>query len=250
MNYAVILSGGVGTRLGLDLPKQYYKVVDKPIIQFVIELMTRCDEIDGYVIVAADGWQEFIADVVETTVADFEGVGDKCVVRCKGSNEGKFLGFANPGENRQLSIYSGLLALKDIATDDDVILVQDAARPNTSEELIFRCLHLAEDEDGAMPVLPMKDTVYLSKTGKCVDILLNRSEIFAGQAPESFRYGKYLKANEVLLPEKILQINGSTEPAVMAGMKISMIPGEESNLKITTAEDLSRFERIMEESVK
>lgn len=250
MNYAIILSGGIGTRLGLDLPKQYYKVANKPIIQFVIEMMERCDGIDGYVIVAADEWREFISGVVKSAASDLESDIDKCSGEHKYGDEGKFLGFANPGENRQLSIYSGLLAFKDIATEDDVVLIQDAARPNTSEKLIYRCLHLTGDADGAMPVLPMKDTVYLSKTGKNVDILLNRSEIFAGQAPEAFRYGKYLKANEVLLPDKILQINGSSEPAVMAGMKVSMIPGEESNLKITTAEDLRRFERIMEDVAK
>ena len=97
-----------------------------------------------------------------------------------------------------------------------------------------------------MPVSPMKDTVYLSRTGKCVDELLNRSEIYAGQAPESFRFGKYVKANEQLLPNDIHKINGSTEPAIMAGMKIAMIDGEESNRKITTAEDLKWFERIVE----
>lgn len=52
---------------------------------------------------------------------------------------------------------------------------------------------------------------------------------------------KYLEANEVLLPEAILKINGSTEPAIMAGMNIKMIPGDENNYKITTEADLKRF---------
>ena len=59
--------------------------------------------------------------------------------------------------------------------------------------------------------------------------------------PELFVLGKYYEANEQLLPQKILQVNGSTEPAVLAGMDIAMIPGDEGNYKITTKVDLERF---------
>ena len=78
--------------------------------------------------------------------------------------------------------------------------------------------------------------------GKKIDALLNRSQIFAGQAPEVFRLGRYYEANQVLLPEKILTINGSTEPAILAGMDVVMIPGDEGNFKITTKADLERFQ--------
>ena len=224
MNYAVILSGGVGSRMGLDMPKQYYSVGGKPVIGYVLEMIEKHDKIDGYIVVAAKTWQPFVVELIK---------------------DDKFLGFAMPGENRQLSIYSGLMALKNVAKEDDLVLIQDAARANTSYDLIRRCLEITDDEDGAMPVLPMKDTVYLSYDGKKVDELLKREQIFAGQAPESFRYGKYVKANEALLPDAILSINGSTEPAVKAGMQIALIDGEESNFKITTLEDLKRFERIV-----
>ena len=233
MNYAIILSGGVGTRLGLDLPKQYYEVNGKSVIQYVIETIEKHELLDGYVIVAAVEWRDFISEIVK-----------KVQNKEKTSKLG-FIGFANPGENRQLSIYQGLLALKGIAQEEDLVLVQDAARANTSMELISKCLTIDTKEDGAMPVLPMKDTVYLSRDGKQVDELLKREQIFAGQAPESFRFGKYLQANEVLLPDKILQINGSSEPAVMAGMRVALIDGEESNFKITTKADLERFCALM-----
>lgn len=234
MNYAIILSGGVGSRLGLDMPKQYYEVCGKPIIQYVIEAIEKHELIDGYVVVAADEWHSFIKEIIDQ-------------IEAQHGSANKFIGFAQPGVNRQLSIYNGLLAVKDIAKDEDLILVQDAARANTSKDLIERCLGIGLEEDGAMPVLPMKDTVYLSHDGSCVDGLLKREEIFAGQAPEAFRFGKYLRANEALLPEAVLSINGSTEPAVKAGMKIALIEGEESNFKITTAEDLKRFEQLIKE---
>lgn len=94
-------------------------------------------------------------------------------------------------------------------------------------------------------MLPMKDTVYLSGDGRAVSSLLDRGKVFAGQAPEAFVFGKYYEANRALVPDKILEINGSTEPAVMAGMDIALIPGDEGNFKITTAADLERFQEIV-----
>ena len=231
MNYAIVLSGGTGTRSGLKVPKQYYEVNNKPIIRYVVDTIEKCGEVDGVVIVAASEWHEYLS-------------------RHLASSE-KFLGFAEPGENRQLSIYNGLCFLKKRLSinDNDLVLIQDAARPNTSLGCILSCLSIADDEDGAMPVLPMKDTVYASETGKIVSGLLDRNTLFAGQAPESFRFGKYLAANEVLLPDKILEINGSTEPAILAGMNICMIPGDEGNYKITTSADLHRFEKEFQQKI-
>lgn len=79
-----------------------------------------------------------------------------------------------------------------------------------------------------------------------ISSLLERSRVFAGQAPELFVLGKYYEANRQLLPDSIYKINGSTEPAVMAGMDIAMILGDERNFKITTAADLERFQEIVQ----
>ena len=87
----------------------------------------------------------------------------------------------------------------------------------------------------------MKDTVYFSEDGKCISSLINREKVYAGQAPEVFRLVPYIKANEALLPTEILAVNGSTEPAIMAGMDIVMIPGDENNYKITTMADMKKF---------
>lgn len=228
MNYAIILSGGTGSRMGSEIPKQYLTVHGKMLIYYTTDTICKNKDIDGFVIVAAKEWQDAIGKMLATEI----NPGDK------------FLGFALPGANRQLSIYQGLLFLHDKAKDEDVVLVQDAARPNTSQELISQCVALLESEDGRMPVLSMKDTIYYSRNGATVEKLLEREALFAGQAPEAFRFGKYLVANEALLPEEILRINGSSEPAILAKQNISMIPGEEGNFKVTTKEDLLRFEQI------
>lgn len=159
-------------------------------------------------------------------------------------NREKFKGFSVPGENRQLSVYHALTDIRGYASDNDFVIVHDAARPCVSAAQISDCLKAAAGHDGTLPVLAMKDTVYLSEDKKIISSLLDRGKVFAGQAPEVFLLGRYYEANRALLPDKILEINGSAEPAIMAGMDIAMISGDERNFKITTVADLQKFEQI------
>lgn len=228
MNVALILSGGTGTRLGMKIPKQYIEVNGRPIITYCLERLFWHEGISAVQIVADSAWRGNIEQwLPENRLRQ------------------KFRGFSEPGENRQMSILHGLEDIRRYALEEDYVLVHDAARPLVSSELISKCLDVGDGFDGVLPVLPMKDMVYSSSDGKKITGLLKRSEVFAGQAPELYRVGKYYAANRRLLPEKILQVNGAAEPAVLAGMDIALIPGDESNFKITTMADLKRFREII-----
>lgn len=228
MNIALILSGGAGTRLHSSIPKQYIEVGGRPVFSYCIETLSAHGCIDGIQIVADPVWQSRILDCLELD-----------------DRKKKFRGFSLPGDNRQLSILHGLEDIRKYAEDDDYVFIHDAARPLLSSVQITDCLENVRGHDGLMPVLPMKDTVYTSTDGgRSVAALLDRSTVYAGQAPEVFRVGRYYEANRKLLPDRILSINGSTEPAVLDGMDIIMIPGDEGNFKITTIEDLERFCRL------
>lgn len=229
MNVAIILAGGTGTRAGLEVPKQYYEVNGKPVISYCLHTFLVHEKIDAVQIVADRMWHGYIMQHL-------------FALPC---NE-KFRGFSVPGENRQLSVYHALADIRRYALDNDFVIIHDAARPCVMAVQIKDCLKAAKGHDGALPVLQMKDTVYLSGDGKAVSSLLDRGKVFAGQAPEVFLLGKYYEANRALLPDKILKINGSAEPAVMAGMDIAMIPGDEGNFKITTVADLKRFREIVQ----
>lgn len=231
MNIALILSGGTGTRLGLDTPKQYIEICGRPIISYCIEALSSHDSIDVLHIVAGPAWQKQIQSWL--SAAD-----------CRN----KFKFFSSPGSSRQLSVLNGLKDIRKYAVDSDHVLIHDAARPMLSQKQITSCLDAIEGYDGVVPVLPMKDTVYSSADGKRITSLLDRSTIFAGQAPEVFKLGEYYAANSRLLPDRIQNINGSTEPAVLAGLDVAMIPGDENNFKITTKTDLERFRKIAEET--
>lgn len=233
MNIALILSGGTGTRMGGDIPKQYIEAAGRPIFSYCMETIFGHNKIDGVQIVADVRWQEEIRSRMEELIGNDMW-------------SSRFRGFSLPGQNRQMSVFHGLEDIRRYGDYEDYVLVCDAARPTLSSRQITECLEGAVGHDGAMPVLPMKDTVYYSHGGQRVERLLERSAIYRGQAPEAFLLGKYYEANRRLLPDKILEINGSTEPAVMAEMDIAMIPGDESNFKITTRADLEHFQSLVQ----
>lgn len=247
---ALLLSGGTGTRMGVETPKQYIEVNGKPIIAYCLRTLLSYERIDAVQIVANEMWHDVILQSV-TDLCGMEEYGNSVSGEAAGGmllseSVSKIRGFSEPGKTRQLSILNGLEDIRTYAAESDYVLIHDAARPLLSAKQISDCLDaVAAGHDGAIPVLPMKDTVYYSEEGKAVTSLLDRSRIFAGQAPEIFVLGKYYEANRTLLPERILKINGSTEPAVMAGMDIAMIPGDEENFKITTKADLERFQEII-----
>lgn len=260
MNIALVLSGGKGRRLGTDIPKQYLEAGGRPVISYCLETLSCHERIDGIQIVAEPVWQRCILGCAGAVAGNEKASGKERIaekewfVKKKWSVEKnriaekfreKFRGFSLPGENRQLSIFHGLADIRRYGGAADCVLVHDAARPFISAELITECLTAVKGHDGVLPVLPLKDTVYVSEDGRRVSALLKRSSIFAGQAPELFRLGKYYEANRSLLPEMILEISGSAEPAIMAGMDIVMIPGDERNFKITTKEDLERFQEMV-----
>lgn len=222
MNVALILAGGTGSRLGADVPKQYLEVAGRPIISYCLETIAAYTGIDAIQIVADKMWRPMIQ----------KWAGNK------------LKGFSEPGINRQMSILNGLEDIRAFAPGEAVVLIHDAARPLVSSQTIAACIEGCEEHEGVMPALPMKDTVYYGVSGK-IEALLERNKVIAGQAPEAFRLERYYQANRELSEEQLLAVNGSTEPAIMAGMDVCYIVGDERNFKVTTKEDLERFCRIV-----
>ena len=159
MNIAIILAGGTGTRLGADIPKQYIQVNDKMILTYVLSTCVQAPEIDGIRIVCADMWEDDIeADVRKHLTASIW--------------KEIFIGYSEPGDNRQLSILHALEDIEEnirtgrIVSEDVNVMICDAARPNLTMQMISDCFAALPENDGVMPVLPMKDTIYQSVDGK------------------------------------------------------------------------------------
>ena len=254
INTAILLAGGKGGRLGGEVPKQYQCVADRMLVTWALTPLITCCHIDEVIIVAEEKRRKDI-------LAD---------VRRAGLPESKIRDFADPGSNRQRSVWNVWNGMKvamthsdrvstvDPAGDPDTILIHDAARPRLRQSLLDRLYEALHGHDGVMPALYIRDMTYTCTEDGRVDKPLDRDRMVAGQAPELFTWGPYYWANMALLPTIGIEgetegpdvtmddIRGSTEPALLAGLDIITIPGDEQNYKITTAKDMEKFREMVE----
>ena len=226
MNLAVVLSGGTGTRMGLEIPKQYQVIAGKPVIVHTLEQFEQLTEVDSVIVVASPEWERQILEWKTSYMFS------------------KIWKIASAGPDRQQSIRNGLIAAKSLMqTNPGGVIIQDAARPLTSQDLLKRLIQTLDDAPAVMPVLPVTDTTYISRDGQWVDGLMDRKTLFAGQAPEAFHYWPYLKLYEETAIEILSAMSGSCQLPYSRGWKVKMIPGDPENIKITYATDLKTCEK-------
>ena len=230
MVFAVILAGGVGSRMGQAIPKQYIEVEGKPILIHTLERLEACSDIDRIAIVADNEWR----DQIRAWLSRY--------------SISKFLDFADPGATRQESVFSGVACCRAHAqSKEDIVLVHESARALVSDDLIRRIVAGLEGYDACIPVMPMKDAILLSKTGEIIDGLLDRNQLFRGQAPESFRLIDYYELNKNTPPEELGKFLADHELCFHYGWKVHCILGEETNFKLTTPDDIDHMISLLRE---
>lgn len=227
---AVIFAGGVGTRMGNpNLPKQLMEVEGKPILRYTLELFQEHPTIDGiYLIVAKER-----VDTIWKLVNDGKLSKVQAVV------EG--------GNSAHESIHNGLKAARADGVDDDaVVLIHDGVRPIISSGLISRNIAQVLELGSAITSIPAYETVAISRDGHQVEAVPNRAEMFALQAPQSFRLGKILAVNDKAADEnKIGSFIDQAHLMSFYGEAIHLLQGIRSNIKITVPGDLDHFEFLV-----
>lgn len=224
MNAAILLAAGVGSRLdALAIPKQFYEIGGKPLFCYSLERFENHPGIDEIVIVTLEDWLPYVQSWVKN-------LGFK-----------KVKNYATQGKSRQHSVLNGLRALSSDIKSNDVVLIHDAARPFVTERVIGEIIHKAAQCGGAMPVLPINDTIYRSVDGSKIDALLLRSELFSGQTPEGFRFERYYEINNAADDNELLTTTGSSAIAFKHGVEIGFVKGDDICFKVTTNGDLERL---------
>jgi 2-C-methyl-D-erythritol 4-phosphate cytidylyltransferase len=213
--WAVLVAAGRGERLGEDRPKAFVRLGELPLLA---EPLRRLDEsawIDAVVVVAPPEWEE-------PAILLAEELGASKVTAC-----------VTGGDSRTASVRAGVA---EVPEDAAVILVHDAARPLLPDEVIGRLLGaLGEGYDGAVPVLPVTDTVKRVRDG-VVDETLVRDELVTVQTPQAF-------AASVLRAALGTGVDGSDCASLVEanGGRIRVVEGDEKLLKVTTRADLERI---------
>lgn len=227
MNHAIIVAGGVGSRMKSDIPKQYLPVGRVPVFMYSFRKFASRKDISTIVLVISDEWKEFVAEHI---------AGEACCQRVL---------YASAGTSRQHSVLNGLKALESVANDDDLVFVHDAVRPLFPLSNIDDGIEGCRDYDATLPVITVKDATYQSHDGVTLSTILPRTELFSGQSPECFRFRPFVEAHKQFSEVQIAQIRGCAELAYKAGLSVKLIPGTEQNFKLTTIEDLKAFEMII-----
>jgi 2-C-methyl-D-erythritol 4-phosphate cytidylyltransferase/2-C-methyl-D-erythritol 2,4-cyclodiphosphate synthase len=146
------------------------------------------------------------------------------------------------GASRQASVLAGLEALA--PRKPDLVLIQDAARPFIDRSILDGVVAALAEHDGALPVVPLTDTIKRSADGRTVAATEDRRSLFAAQTPQGFRFPQILSAHmrAARLPR---EFTDDAEVAEWAGLSVALTPGSTRNIKITHPEDFERAERML-----
>ena len=226
MNIAAILAGGVGSRVGAGMPKQFVKILDKPVIVYTIEAFQKHEDIDAIEVVCVKSHIDYMQELVDTYGLS----------KVKWITEG--------GADFQGSVLNGINNLQDKCSEDDIVLVHFGASPFVEGDIIADAVRVCKLKGNAISTTPfyllsgVKDDD--EKTTKWID----RDTIACMNSPHAFRYGYirdiYKRAVETGVIKEVEP--HTTTLMYKMGETIYFSKGSQSNIKITTKEDLDLFE--------
>lgn len=225
----IIIAGGVGSRMGQSIPKQFLNVGEKPIIIYTLEAFQRHPNIDSIVVVCLDGWHEILKSYAEQF------------------NINKLQSIVSGGENGQASIRNGLEEVKRLGyADDDIVLIHDAIRPMVSEEILSDNIAKSEVYGNATTVVPCT-TVVLKKgeDESYSEEVVNREELYLTQTPQAFRLGEILSAHREAEEKNITNSIASCDLYTKLGRKVYYSAGSETNIKLTRPGDIQIFKALL-----
>ncbi len=225
MTTAIIVAGGTGSRLGSELPKQYIKIEEKPIIAYSIQSFLEAFPEINIIIVTANEYNELMREICMQFFPD---------------KMGQIL-FVKGGNTRFESSKNGIQQ----AEEKGIIFVHDAARPFVKSKLIKKLYEEAMRYGNAIPAVTIPDSIRMNKNGKYEQ--LDRNDLRVIQTPQAFKAPLLKKAFEQEFMDHF-----TDESTVMENLKekIHLVEGDEMNFKITTARDLDIAKYLMNRNVK
>lgn len=228
MVYAVLLAGGIGTRLGLPTPKQFLKLGGKTLLQHTVEKFVSCPEIRFTVVVVPQAWLEHSSQIIKNLSVENVAI-------CEG------------GSTRQSSLNNGLLWLKEHFHIDtsDIAVSHDVARPFISLEMIRENINVCQLRGAADTVIPASDTIVESKDGEFISDVPIRKNMYLGQTPQTFFIEQFMSIYKTLDSQYLESVTDAAKILTDHGVPVGLVKGDVSNMKITTLHDLKIAEALL-----
>lgn len=225
MNVAILTAGGVGSRFGQEVPKQFLSVNDKPLIIYTMEKFQNHPEIDYIAVVCLKGWEDMLT------------------AYAKQYNISKLRWVFHGGESGMKSIQNAVFGLRDVLDDSDIVLVQDGIRVNTNNRIISECIRVTKDKGVAIATIPLAEAPFYLDNGSisCLD----RNKLLRTQTPHGIYYGKLVSLHKEANQKGIKDSVATCTLMVELGYPVYFYDGAETNFKITTMDDIEMFKALL-----
>ena len=227
MNIALIIAGGTGARMRQEIPKQFLNVNDKPVVIYTLEAFQSHPDIDKIGVVCVDGWHDILKAYARQYRID------------------KLDWVVSGGENGQDSIRGGVFEAERRYDGEDIILVHDAIRPMVSHEIISDCIVQCKRFGSAVVVTPCNTVVLRRTAGETSGEVVPRDQLAITQTPQAFPIKKLANAHRRALERGITNAVASCSMLVELGETVHFAIGAETNIKLTTPDDLKIFKALL-----
>lgn len=229
-NIAIVLAGGKGKRMNMDIPKQYIEIEGRPLISYSLDVFEN-SFIDEIIVVVAEGEKEFFKENVLSR-----------------GNYTKIVSIVEGGAERYDSVYNGLNAIQSMG----YVYIHDGARPCIDQELLQRGKDCVIKNKAAIAAVKVKDTIkQISEEGSVI-ATPDRNALWQIQTPQIFSVDIIKAAYEKMKEEKIC--TNITDDAMVVecfgGVKVHVFEGNYNNIKVTTQEDIEVIKNILKKISK
>lgn len=227
MNVAIIIAGGIGSRMGQEIPKQFINVGEKPVIVYTLEAFQEHPLVDAIEVVCLDGWEQVLRAYARQYKID------------------KLKWVVKGGASGQESIRNGVYNFEGVLAEDGICIVHDGVRPMLDPEVITDVVRVAKERGNAVTSMPYNEQIFLvdEKDSATTTQYIPRETLRRVSTPQAYRFGlldsKYHEAFE-----KGVGIDGSNYTNTMMvqlGVKLNFAAGSDRNIKLTTPENLEFF---------
>ena len=229
-NIAIIIAGGSGKRMGLDVPKQFVNVKGKPVIIYTLEAFEKLPQIDAIEIVCIKGWENTLSDYI------------------KKYNISKVKWIIEGGSTGQESIRNGVFNLKEELESDDNIIIHDAVRPMLDEEIILDVIAKCNIYGNGISSMPYNEQIFIKDDDISTLKYIPRETLRRMVTPQAYKFELIYNAYKEAF-EKNIGVSGSSYANTMMvelGHRLYFAAGSDKNIKLTTQDNLQIFKAMLE----
>lgn len=213
--------------MGFEIPKQFVKVYDKPVLLYTLESFQKHDMVDSIVCVCIEGWIEELQRYV-----DFYGISKLKLV-------------VPGGSTGQESIRNGVYAISDFADENDNVIIHDGIRPMVDDHVLTDVLNVCSERGNAVTSLPYNEQIFLvaEDDPSTTTQYIPRETLRRVSTPQAYKLGKLVWAYKKAFAEEIGIYGSSYTNTMMVelGERLNFAAGSDKNIKLTTQDDLELF---------